>query len=137
MDKSGRGSVTTFENGVGDVILTYEDEALLRQQQGKDFPFIIPDATILIENPIALIDKNVDKHKNRPAVEAFIAFVHTASAQRLFAQYGLRPVVDEVAPEFKEKFPVPPYLFDTVISRWLGPGGKGDLWQGRHLDKDY
>lgn len=113
MDKSGRGSVTTFENGVGDVILTYEDEALLRQQQGKNFPFIIPDATILIENPIALIDKNVDKHKNRSVVEAFIAFVHTAGAQRLFAQYGLRPVVDEVAPEFKDKFPVPPYLFDT------------------------
>ena len=115
MDKSGRASVTTFENGVGDVLLTYEDEALLRQQQGKDFPFLIPDATILIENPIALIDKNVDKHKTRQAAEAFIEFVHTMSAQRSFAQYGLRPVDAAAAAEFKEKFPVPPYLFDTAF----------------------
>ncbi len=114
MDKSGRASVTTFENGVGDVILTYEDEALLRQQQSKDFPFIIPDATILIENPIALIDKNVDKHKTRKVAEAFIEFVHTMSAQRSFAQYGLRPVDAAAAAEFKEKFPVPTYLFDTA-----------------------
>jgi len=114
MDKSGRASVTTFENGVGDVILTYEDEALLRQQQSKDFPFIIPDATILIENPVALIDKNADKHKTRKVAEAFIEFVHTMSAQRSFAQYGLRPVDAAAAAEFKEKFPVPTYLFDTA-----------------------
>jgi sulfate transport system substrate-binding protein len=114
MDKSGRASVTTFENGVGDVLLTYEDEALLRQQQGKDFPFIIPDATILIENPIALIDKNADKHKTRKVAEAFIEFVHTRSAQRSFAQYGLRPVDADAEAEFREKFPVPPQLFDAA-----------------------
>ena len=60
MDKSGRASVTTFENGIGEVLLTYENEVLLRQMQGKAMPFIIPDATILIENPIAVVDKNVE-----------------------------------------------------------------------------
>ena len=114
MDKSGRAAVTTFENGIGDVLLTYEDEALLRQQQSREFPFIIPDSTILIENPIALIDKNVEKHKTRQVAEAFIEFVRTVSAQKAFAQYGLRPVNETAAAEFKEKFPVPPYLFDTA-----------------------
>lgn len=119
MDKSGRAAVTTFENGIGDVLLTYEDEALLRQKQDKDFPFIIPESTILIENPIALIDKNVDKHNNRNVAEAFIEFIHTKDAQRSFAQYGLRPVDEDVAKEFKEKFPVPKYLFDmSYLGGW-------------------
>jgi len=58
MDKSGRASVTTFENGIGDALLTYENEAMLRQKQGKQFPFIVPQCTILIENPIAVVDRN-------------------------------------------------------------------------------
>ncbi len=112
MDKSGRESVTTFENGFGDVLLTYENEALLRQKQGKEFPFIIPDATMLIENPIALVDENVDKHGNRKAAEAFIDFVLSREAQRSFASYGFRAVDDEVSKEFESKYPVPPQLFD-------------------------
>jgi sulfate transport system substrate-binding protein len=111
MDKSGRLSVTTFENGIGDALVTYEDEALLRQKQGKEFPFIAPESTILIENPIALIDKNVDKHQTRKIAEAFIEFAHSKEAQRLFAQYGLRPVNEEVAKEYAAKYPVPKYLF--------------------------
>jgi len=119
MDKSGRASVTTFENGIGDALLTYEDEALLRQKQGKEFPFLIPDATILIENPIALIDKHVDKHGTRKIAEAFIEFVRTDAAQKMFAQYGLRPVKEDVAKEFNEKFPVPEYLFDiNYLGGW-------------------
>ena len=112
MDKSGRGSITTYENGIGDAIITYENEAVLRQKQGKDFPFIIPEATILIENPIALIDKNVDKHHNREVAEAFIEFVHKKNAQQAFAKYGFRPVDNEILEEFKEQYPVPKYLFD-------------------------
>ncbi|MCF7797568.1 MAG: sulfate ABC transporter substrate-binding protein [Lentisphaeria bacterium] len=111
MDKSGRASVTTFENGIGDVLLTYENEVLLRKSQGKAMPFLVPDATILIENPIAVVDKNVEKHGNRAVAEAFVAFVKTASAQRAFAQYGFRPVDPDIAEEFLAKFPVPKHLF--------------------------
>jgi len=119
MDKSGRQSVTTFENGFGDVLLTYENEAMLRQKQGKDFPFLIPQATILIENPIAIVDKYVDKHCCREAAEAFIAFVHTLEAQRSFARYGFRSVVDAVAKEFASQYPVPAQLFDIgYIGGW-------------------
>jgi len=113
MDKSGRASVTTFENGFGDVLLTYENEALLRQKQGKDFPYLIPAATTLIENPIAVLDKNVDKHGTRQAAEAFVDFVMSQEAQRSFARYGFRPVDEEILTEFKDRYPVPPLLFDT------------------------
>lgn len=131
MDKSGRASVTTFENGFGDVLLTYENEALLRQKQGKEFPFLIPGATILIENPIALLDKNVDKHGNRGVAEAFVAFLLSPESQRTFARYGFRPVDGEVFAEFAPSYPVPPLLFDIeylggwerVNNELYGPGG--------------
>lgn len=112
MDKSGRASVTTYENGFGDVLLTYENEALLRQKQGKDFPFIIPTATMLIENPIAVVDKYVDKHGNRKVAEAFVEFVLSKEIQRSFARFGFRPVDEEVMKEFEAKYPVPGQLFD-------------------------
>ena len=112
MDKSGRASVSTFENGIGDILLTYENEALLRQKQGKEFPFIIPRATILIENPVAIIDKHVNKHKNRDLAEAFINFLFTNECQRAFAKFGFRPVNELISVEFMSKYPNPELLFE-------------------------
>ena len=131
MDKSGRASVTTFENGVGDVLLTYENEILLRQKQGRKIGFVIPEATILIENPIAVIDKNVDKHQNRAVADAFVQFTLTKKSQRAFAKYGFRAVDEEVAEEFVNQYPRPKYLFDvnylggwdTVNNTIFGPNG--------------
>jgi len=119
MDKSARASVTTFENGVGDALVTYENEVLLRQIQGRDMPFVIPDATILIENPIAIIDKYVDKHQNRDVVEAFVDFTFSKESQRAFAKWGFRSVDDEVATEFADSYPQPQYLFDiNYLGGW-------------------
>lgn len=112
MDKSGRASVTTFENGIGDILITYENEILLRIGQGRDIGFLIPDSTILIENPIALIDRNVDKHGTREVAEAFIGFVLSAEAQRSFARFGFRAVDETVAAEFQDSYPIPSLLFD-------------------------
>lgn len=112
MDNSGRASMTTFENGLGDALVTYENELILRKKQGKDFPFFIPESTILIENPIALIDKNVDKHNNRAVAEAFIDFVYGKISQKAFAEYGFRPVDDEILKEYLDQYPTPAYLFD-------------------------
>ncbi|MDW7681030.1 MAG: sulfate ABC transporter substrate-binding protein [bacterium] len=131
MDKSGRASMTTFENGVGDAITTYENEIILRQMQSRDFPFIVPDATILIENPIAIIDKNVEKHNNREVAEAFIKFVFSREVQRAFSKYGFRAVDPEVETEFEEKYPRPDHLFDiSYLGGWdavhediYGPNG--------------
>jgi sulfate/thiosulfate-binding protein len=131
MDKSGRASVTTFENGIGDAIVTYENEILLRGIQGREFPYVIPEATILIENPIAVIDRNVDKHQNRDVAEAFVEFTHSPRSQRAFARYGFRLVDQNVAAEFSQSFPQPKYIFDigyfggweVVFETIFGPEG--------------
>ncbi len=65
MDKGARESITNFEKGVGDVAITYENEVLVGQQNGQDYELVIPGSTILIENPIAVIDTYVDKHGTR------------------------------------------------------------------------
>jgi sulfate/thiosulfate-binding protein len=121
MDKSGRESVTTFERGIGDAIVTYENEILLRQMEGKDLPYVVPKATILIENPTAVVDRNVDKHGTREVAEAFVEFCFTDQAQRSFAKFGFRPVSPKVAEEFKDKYPIPEMLFDI---NYLGGWGQ-------------
>jgi len=121
MDKSGRESVSTFERGIGDALVTYENEILLRQMEGKDLPFVVPKATILIENPTAIVDKYVDKHGTREVAEAFVEFCFNEQSQRAFAKYGFRPVVPKIAEEFKDKYPVPEMLFDI---NYLGGWGE-------------
>ncbi len=105
LDKGARESITNYEKGVGDVAVTYENEVLVGRQTGQSYEHVIPRSTILIENPIALIDKNVDKHGVRQVAEAFINFLHEKESQRAFAKYGLRPVDSEVAGEVKAQYP--------------------------------
>lgn len=112
MDKSGRESVTTFEQGIGDAIVTYENEVILRQKQGRVMPYVIPEATILIENPVAVIDTYVNKHGRREVAEAFVEFLFAKEAQRAFANYGFRSVDPEVTAEFAATYPSPTHLFD-------------------------
>jgi sulfate transport system substrate-binding protein len=114
MDKSGRASVTTFEQGVGDALVTYENEVILRQKEGRNMPFVIPPATILIENPVAIVDQYVDKHNTRAVATAFVEFLFTKESQRAFANYGFRPMDPSVASEFAATYPDPPYLFDIA-----------------------
>ena len=106
MDKGARESITNFEKGVGDVAITYENEVLVGQASGQDYELVIPRSTILIENPLALIDKNVDKHGNRKLAEAFVAFLFTPEAQKVFADTGgLRSVDPEVAKATSSRYP--------------------------------
>ncbi len=113
MDKSGRASMAAFEYGVGDVIVTYENELLARIAKGVPYEIVVPDSTILIENPAAVVDRNADRHGVREAADAFVAFLQGEQAQRIFVQHGFRPVSEagwDVAA--KARFPVPPDLFD-------------------------
>ncbi len=105
MDRGARESITTFEKGVGDVAITYENEVLVGRQAGQTYEYVVPRSTILIENPVALIDKYVDKHGVREAAEAFVNFLWTQDAQRAFAKFGLRPVYVMVAAEVRDQFP--------------------------------
>ena len=105
MDKGARESITNFEKGVGDAAITYENEVLVGRQAGRQYDYIIPRSTILIENPVALVDTYVDKHGVRPVAEAFVNFLWTKEAQRVFAKYGLRPVELEAAKEAALQYP--------------------------------
>ena len=111
MDKSGRESVTTFERGIGDVIVTYENELLPRIAAGQPYEIVVPDQTILIENPAALVDRYADEHGARPAAQAFLDYLRSPDAQRAFARKGFRPVDEGVAREFAGRFPAPSQLF--------------------------
>ncbi len=104
MDRGARDSMLTFERGTGDAIITYENEILVGRAEGKRYDYVTPSATILIENPVALIDVNVERHKSREATQAFIDFLFTPEAQRAYSEHGLRPVVESVAAEVKGKF---------------------------------
>jgi sulfate transport system substrate-binding protein len=106
MDKGARESITTFEKGVGDAAITYENEVLVGRKAGQTYEYVIPHSTILIENPVALVDKYVDKHGTREVAKAFVEFLLSAEAQRGFAEYGLRPVVPTaVGAEALAQFP--------------------------------
>jgi sulfate transport system substrate-binding protein len=119
MDKSGRESVTTFERGIGDALITYENEVLLRNMQGRPLPFVIPRATILIENPVAVVDKYADQHGARAVAEEFVLFLHGEAAQRAFARYGFRPASPEIMREVADRFPVAPLQFDIgALGGW-------------------
>lgn len=111
MDKGARESITNFEKGVGDVAITYENEAIVGQQSGQDYEFIIPRSTILIENPVAVIDKYADKHGTRQVAEAFVDFLWTPEAQRVFARHGLRVVDPQVTQEMADRYPPVTDLF--------------------------
>jgi sulfate/thiosulfate transport system substrate-binding protein len=102
---SAREGLQTFLAGKGDVFLAYENEALFAQQKGQPVQFVIPKATILIENPIAVTTTT----KNKAKAQAFINFLHTKPAQRIFAQNGYRPVVKGVTQGLS--FPNRPQLF--------------------------
>jgi sulfate/thiosulfate transport system substrate-binding protein len=96
-----------FKQGQGDALINYENEMILAGQKGEKVSYIVPDVNISIDNPIAVVDKNVDKHKNREVVEAFVKYLYTPEAQQEFAKAGFRPVDDSVAQtkEVKDKYP--------------------------------
>jgi sulfate/thiosulfate-binding protein len=125
-DKSARDSVNTFLSGRGDVLLSYENEALGAQKKGQDLPFVIPKSTILIENPIAVTKTSGNSGK----ANQFLRFLQTPAAQQVFADWGYRPVVSSVLKANRKKFPVRPGQF-TIDQ--LGLGG-WDKVQKRFFD---
>jgi sulfate/thiosulfate-binding protein len=102
-DKSGRESLQTFVGGKGDVAISYENEAITAQQKGEDVDYVIPDQTILIQNPIA-----ATKDAKTGAKE-FVDYTRSTPAQKIFAAKGYRPV-NEAAADPK-KYPTPKGLF--------------------------
>jgi len=114
-DKSARDSLNTFLSGKGDVLLTYENEAIAAQLAGQKLQYVIPRSTILIENPIAVLKNS----ENKEAATAFIRFLKTPAAQQVFADRGYRPIIKSVLAKNRAKFPVRPGQF-TIDQLGLG-----------------
>ena len=104
-DDSARDSLQTFAGGKGDVLIGYENEALQAQDEDIELEYVIPDQTILIENPIAATTDASDK------AQQFVDYTRTDDAQQLFADRGYRPVVESVLETNRDKFPEPSALF--------------------------
>jgi sulfate transport system substrate-binding protein len=104
-DKSARDAMTTFTSGKGDVLLAYENEAIAAKQAGQDIDYVVPDQTILIQNPIAVTSTSKDPAK----AKAFISFLRSKQGQEIFQSKGYRPVDESLVD--KSKFPTPANLF--------------------------
>jgi sulfate transport system substrate-binding protein len=122
-DKSARDALQTFTGGKGDVLLSYENEAITAQQKGEKVDYVTPDQTILIENPVAVTTKA------KPEAKKFLDYLWTPAAQTIFAKHGYRPVVPSVAKKFTSQFPKPKTLFtiddlggwDKVMTDFFDP----------------
>jgi sulfate transport system substrate-binding protein len=102
-DKSARESLTTFAAGKGDVLLAYENEAIFAERQGQPFEYVVPDQTILIENPVAATEDASE------AGREFVQFLFTDEAQKVFGEEGYRPVSKSALEAFD--FVMPASLF--------------------------
>jgi sulfate/thiosulfate-binding protein len=123
-DKSAREALQTFIGGKGDVMLAYENEAINAQQKEQPVDYVVPDNTILIENPIAVVSKS----RNAAAATAFVDFLRSEPAQKLYAERGYRPVNQAAAAG--AGFPEPSGLF-TIKDL----GGWSDVNE-KFFDKD-
>jgi sulfate/thiosulfate-binding protein len=108
MDKGARESIVTFEKGVGDVAITYENEVLVAKQAGQAMDYVVPPSTILIENPLVVVDTYAKQHGTAEVAAAFVDFCHSAEAQAAYAKHGLRPVLAAATPP---ELPTPADLF--------------------------
>ena len=116
-DKSAREALQTFMAGRGDVLLAYENEAIFAQKKNQPIDYVIPKATITIENPIAVTKTS----GNKTTANAFLRFLRTKPAQLVFGENGYRPVVRSAARQFG--FPVPKLQFSI---KYLGGWAKVD-----------
>jgi sulfate/thiosulfate-binding protein len=123
LDTGARGATTTFVNrGIGDVLIAWENEAFLAKSEpeGKDLEIVIPSISILAEPPVALVDKNVDRHGTRQAAQAYLDFLYSPEGQTLAAKHFFRPANPQGVPaELLARFPqVKTVTVDSAFGGW-------------------
>jgi sulfate transport system substrate-binding protein len=121
LDTGGRGATTTFaQRGIGDALLTFENEVnLIKKELGDQYDVVYPSASILAENPIAIIDKYVDKHHSRAVAQAYADFHFSEAGQEIAAQHDLRPRLQSVATKHKAQFKeLDLFSVDDVFGSW-------------------
>ncbi|WP_297513563.1 sulfate ABC transporter substrate-binding protein [uncultured Caulobacter sp.] len=121
LDTGARGATTSFtQRGLGDVLLAWENEAYLAQEElpGK-FDIVYPSLSILAEPPVALVDRNVDRHKTRVVAEGYLNFLYSPLAQELIAKNHYRPRNPQVAAKYAGSFKqIPLVTIDDTFGGW-------------------
>ncbi|MGB9689074.1 sulfate ABC transporter substrate-binding protein [Thermogutta sp.] len=122
MDTGARGATNTFiQRGIGDVLIVWENEALLatRELGGAKVELVMPSVSILAEPPVAVVDGVVDKRGTRAVAEAYLQFLYTPEAQRIIGRHYYRPIDPAVAQEFADVFhPVATFTVEEVFGGW-------------------
>ena len=122
LDSGARGSTTTFvERAVGDVLISWENEAFLAlKEYGSDkFEIVIPSLSILAEPPVAIVDKVVDKRGTRQVAEAYLQYLYSEEGQEIVAKHFYRPTNPTVAEKHAGKFPkIELFKIDDAFGGW-------------------
>jgi sulfate transport system substrate-binding protein len=122
LDSGARGSTVTFaQRGLGDVFLSWENEAFLVQKEfGTDkFDTVAPSVSILAEPSVSIVDKVVDKHGTRKVAEEYLKYLYSPEGQEIAAKNFYRPRLAEVAQKYESKFPkLELFTIDDVFGGW-------------------
>ena len=141
LDSAARGSTTTFvSRGIGDVLISWESEALLALRESKgQLEIVNPSISILAEPPVAVIDKNANKHGTQPVAQAYLEYLYSPEGQEIIAKNFYRPRLDAVAAKYANQFPkLNMVTIDQGFGGWqaaqkkfFGDGGLFDkIYQG-------
>jgi sulfate transport system substrate-binding protein len=125
LDTGARGSTTTFvQKKIGDVLLTWENEALLALREGGPdaVEIVYPEDSVLAEPPVAVVDRNVEARGTRPLAEEFIRYLYTDEAQEIIARAGYRPILPSVLERHRSQFPAIRRLWTVreLAGSWKG-----------------
>ena len=122
LDSGARGSTTTFvERGVGDVFISWENEAFLaiKELGAEKFEIVVPSLSILAEPPVALIDKVVDKKGTRSVAEAYLQYLYSEEGQEIAAKNFYRPTNAKIAARYAKQFPsIKLFKIDDAFGGW-------------------
>jgi sulfate transport system substrate-binding protein len=140
LDSGARGATTTFvERGIGDVLIAWENEAILAiKELGPDkFEIVAPQQSILAEPPVAVVDKVVDKRGTRKVAEAYVQYLYTDEGQEIAAQNYYRPISEKIAKKYAAQFPkVKLFTIDEVFGGWTR-AQKAHFADGGSFDQIY
>jgi len=139
LDSGARGSTVTFaQRAIGHVLLAWENEAaLLVNEMGKDkFDIVYPKLSILAEPPVAVVDRNVDKHNTRPAAEAYLKFLYSDEGQELAARHHYRPTNPAILARHPEFPKLELFSVDERFGGWQA-AHKAHFADGALFDKIY
>ena len=139
LDAGGRAATTTFtQRDIGDVLVTFENEAqLARNEFGDKFEVVYPNTSILAESPVAVVDKVVDKRGIRKQATAYLEFLYSPQGQDIIAQHALRPRSESIAKKYSTTFqPITLFTVNDVFGGWKS-AQKSHFSDGGEFDKIY